>query len=154
MTDEVKPKLGRPSDYTEALGDLICARIMEGDGVKTMCREPDMPSASSVFTWVLRHEDFAKKYNEARRIQRDGMAEDITDIADAPLDRADPDAARVEIQHRDQRLKSRQWILSKLDDRFREKSQIEHKGSIGLVKIEGGLPDEEVATAIVTPEGG
>lgn len=158
MTDiPAKPKIGRPTDYTPELGELICRRIMEGTGVKTMCREEDMPAFSTVFMWVARHPEFAKVYHEARGIQRDSMAEEITDIADEALERGDPDAARVELLHRDQRLKSRQWILAKLDDRFREKSHVQHSGSIGVVKIEGGLPDDEVlpaalAAPVPTPE--
>lgn len=96
--------------------------------------------------WVLRDEKFAVKYNEARRVQRDGMVEEIITIADKKLNFRDPEVARAKIAHREQRLKSRQFILTKMDDRFRERVQVEHKGGMG-VRIEGGLPDDEILPA-------
>lgn len=48
------PKLprARPSDYTPELADLICARIIEGESLRSICKDDDMPSAVSVYAWL------------------------------------------------------------------------------------------------------
>jgi hypothetical protein len=42
-------KIGRPSKYTKALGDRICAQIAEGKSLRTICDNPDMPDKATVF---------------------------------------------------------------------------------------------------------
>lgn len=73
---------GRPTDYSEALADLICSRIADGQSLRSICRDEDMPDRATVFRWLASREDFATKYAYAREQQADLYAESIVDISD------------------------------------------------------------------------
>lgn len=118
-----KPKKhagGRPSIYSEELGINICARIAEGESVRQICRDEDMPSMPAIFLWLKDKPEFLKHYTRAKEIQAESMVEDILQIADDGLNdtyidengntRTDKDVvARSRL-----RVESRKWIASKL----------------------------------------
>jgi hypothetical protein len=67
--------MARPSLYTEALADEICARIALGDrGLARICAAEDMPGERTVYTWLKQHEEFRRGYARARELQADMMA--------------------------------------------------------------------------------
>ncbi|MEM7351913.1 MAG: hypothetical protein AAF657_14030 [Acidobacteriota bacterium] len=65
----------RRHSYSPAMADQICARMVETDsegwprGFRQICEDPDMPSRSSIMTWLREREDFASQHIEARRLQ-------------------------------------------------------------------------------------
>jgi hypothetical protein len=73
---------GRPSDYTEDIAAAICARLVEGESLKAICREDGMPAASTVFVWLESHEEFRTKYARARELQAELQVDEMTEIAD------------------------------------------------------------------------
>lgn len=80
-------KKGRPNKYTKKLGDEICERLAEGESLRSICRDDDKPSKSSVFRWLLAHDDknldsFRDQYTHAREIQAEGIFDEVLDIAD------------------------------------------------------------------------
>lgn len=89
---------GRPTNYTEAIADEICERIVAGDSLASICREDNQPSYRAVMTWLTKHESFAQKYARARVDSADSVADEIKDIANRVLNgQVDPQAARVAI---------------------------------------------------------
>jgi len=67
--------MGRPSSYTETFADEICRRIAEGETLKQICRDEDMPARSTVQKWVLDDvQGFSGKYARAREIQLESWA--------------------------------------------------------------------------------
>lgn len=74
--------MGRPSDYTEELADLICERLMMGESMACICTDDAMPSESMVYRWLKAHEYFRERYAYARDIQADRMVDEIIEIAD------------------------------------------------------------------------
>lgn len=115
--------MGRPSKYTEELGDKICAGIMAGYGLKKVCSAEGFPSMSSVFSWLQNKQTgFLEKYEEARRIQAELLADELVDIADEKPTHDVPDAdggmsKRIDgagVQRNRLRVDTRKWIASKL----------------------------------------
>ncbi len=80
-TPEKKP-IGRPSDYTDALADAICERLMLGESMAKICACDGLPSESMVYRWLPLHEHFRERYAHARDIQADRMVGQILEIAD------------------------------------------------------------------------
>lgn len=74
--------VGRPTDFTQETADLICGRIADGESLRSICRDEDMPDRATVFRWLASREDFATKYAYAREQQADLYAESIVDISD------------------------------------------------------------------------
>lgn len=79
---KAKPKMGRPSLYTEKTAALICVRLADGDSLRTMCEEEGMPHRKTVQAWAHANQDFAARYARAR-------AEGMFAIAEKALDRAE-----------------------------------------------------------------
>jgi hypothetical protein len=83
---EVQPakekKLGRPTSFTEDIADVICDRIAEGESLKAICADEDMPSRMTVYRWLQAFPDFCDRYTRAREDQADTLADEIIAIAD------------------------------------------------------------------------
>lgn len=92
-------------DYSEELAATICERLADGESLRSICRDENMPSKSSVFKWLGMHKTFADQYARAMEARADSHADDLVDIAD---DRTlDPNDKRV-------RIDARKWVASKL----------------------------------------
>ena len=96
---------GRPSTYTEEMGNLICDKLTEGVSLRKLCMQPEFPTASTVYVWLDRFPEFAERYVRAREAATEDMLEDILEIADHP--ELDPQEKRV-------RIDTRKWAMGKL----------------------------------------
>lgn len=114
---------GRPSDYTPELADAICERIAEGESLRRICRDDEMPNKSTVFRWLAENGEFATKYAHAREAQADVLADEMVDIADTPMvgvktktnDKGEVETTEGDmIEHRKLQISTRQWIAEKL----------------------------------------
>jgi len=76
--------MARPSIFTEELGQKICQRISSGESLRSIVKDEEMPSSSSIFRWLLDEDkkEFWEHYEKARNIQAEMMFEEILDIAD------------------------------------------------------------------------
>ncbi len=119
--------MGRPSTFNKTIGDRICARIAQGESVRGMCRDADMPSEASVYKWRNDYPDFAESYARARSSQTEHLLEDILEIADSPTIASDDKRVRID---------ARKWAMAKLaPKRYGESQRHEITG-------EGGGPIE------------
>jgi len=100
-----KPKGGRPSTYTEEMGNLICDKLTEGISLRKLCMSDDFPNASTVYVWLDRFPEFAEKYVCAREAATEDMLEDILEIADHPT---------LDAQEKRVRIDARKWAMGKL----------------------------------------
>jgi hypothetical protein len=62
----------------------ICSRIAEGESVRTIVHDDDMPASSTISRWLLDEDkkDFWEQYEKARNIQAENMFEELLEIAD------------------------------------------------------------------------
>jgi hypothetical protein len=137
--------MARPTIYTKKLGTKICKRIAAGESLRAICRDDAMPSASSVFGWLLDEDkkSFLEQYETARAVQAEIMFEELLEIADDGrndfvemvhasahgLDGDEDEAASTftklnteNIQRSRLRVDTRKWYLSKvLPKKFADK---------------------------------
>lgn len=134
---------GRPSTYSDELTSRICARLAEGESLRAICSDEDMPAMSSVFLWLGKHPEFSERYARAREAQADALFEDILEIADDARNdwmerKGEGDAgwqANGEHLHRSRlRIDARKWMAGKLRPKvYGEKLDLNHGGNLNLV---------------------
>ncbi|HMF72314.1 MAG TPA: hypothetical protein VK616_12630 [Flavitalea sp.] len=115
-------KVGRPSDYTQELGELICQRIATHDkGLPRLCAMyDDMPAESTINRWRYQVPEFRTKYAQAKMIQADLLAEQCLEIADDDsqdirLNDEGYESLNGEFVARSRvRIDTRKWLASKL----------------------------------------
>jgi hypothetical protein len=124
-----KPKKkGRPTTYTQQLADQICERMANGETLRAVCRDIDLP-ASTVIEWTMNNKTFSEQYTQARQKQADAYADMILDEAfnshDAAIGRLRVDALK--------------WVASKLaPKRYGDKVEVEQTGTTKIKVIMGG----------------
>lgn len=120
---EQKPKkIGRPSVYSEEIGETILARLADGESLRSICNDPDMPARSTVATWIVSGlNGFTDQYARARMVQAIRWAEEITEIADqSDQDWIWDEEKQRNIPNHDHiararlRVDTRKWLLSKV----------------------------------------
>jgi len=57
----------RTSQYSRAIGELICERIAGGETKASICADPAMPSQAAIYKWARAHPDFAAMHAAAVR---------------------------------------------------------------------------------------
>jgi hypothetical protein len=135
---------GRPSKFTAALADRICKLLAAGKTLSGICRDDDMPAASTVCGWAL-NAPFSEQYARAREIGYMLMADQIIDISDESEGDTYKDsngAIRTDqevVGRARLRVDTRKWLLSKcLPKIYGDRQHIEMSGSLGI----GELLDE------------
>lgn len=78
--EAARREAGRPfrapwTDYCEATFELILQRLCEGEAMVSICRDPHMPDATTVYRWIRAREDLREQVALAREIQGDRLAE-------------------------------------------------------------------------------
>lgn len=74
--------VGRPSDFTEEMALTICERLADGESLRTIGCDPDMPSQRTIYRWLAANEEFRQQYACARETQADTIFDEMLDIAD------------------------------------------------------------------------
>lgn len=97
----------------------ICCRVMEGESVRSICRDEHMPSRSTVLNWLAADPIFRTAYSFAKQMLAETLAEEILEIADdASQDWKDGDEGRSydheHVQRSKLRVDSRKWLAAKL----------------------------------------
>ena len=126
---------GRPSGFTEDIGDNICERLALGESLRSICRDKGMPSMSMIFRWLAddRYQIFREQYRAAREVGLESMADELMEIADKipPSD----DRGRIDngaVQHQRLMVDARKWILSKqLPKKYGDRITTELTGADG-----------------------
>ena len=77
---QAKKKRGRPTLYTPALVDNICAEIADGKSLHSICKRKSMPSRDAVFSWLRLHQDFSDNYVRARQTLAAKEFEEMRDL--------------------------------------------------------------------------
>ena len=139
MTDiETKDRGGRPSIYSDELTATICHRMAEGESLRQICADPDMPCKSTVLSWLLddRYAGFLGQYARARELQADHFADEIIEISDASsADLATDDKGRVTVDHEvvnrsRLRVDARKWLAARMAPK-KYGDRLQHTGEGG-----------------------
>lgn len=140
-----KKKDGRPTKFNADLAKEICTRIANGETLTRICRPDDMPSTSSVYSWLYDaenghktdpiYQDFLDNYMRAREHQSERFADEIIDISDDGRNdtyMTDEGRERVDhdhIQRSKLRVDARKWHAAKtLPKKYGDKVRQEISG--------------------------
>jgi hypothetical protein len=117
--------VGRPSDYSQETVDRICERIADGESLRSICVDEDMPDKATVFRWLAAHDSFRDQYSRARETQAETIFDEMLDIADDGsndwMERKNSDGENIGWQENGEairrsqlRIAARQWMLGKM----------------------------------------
>jgi len=125
---------GRPTDYTEKIGNKLCALITMGKSLNSILededKDSDFPSRVTVYAWFTKHPEFLNNYTRAKDQSGDADNDRIAEVAEDVLSgKIDPNAARVGIA-------ALQWMAGKKKPKkYGDKIQTEHSGNLGLTDL-------------------
>lgn len=132
---------GRPSSFTQEIGDAICERLADGESLRDICAKKGMPARATVFRWLSSNEAFRDQYAHAREAQADAYADDTVSIADKcqkgikRVTKANGDVETTEIDMVERsrlQIMARQWHASKLaPKKYGDRITNEHTGANG-----------------------
>ena len=143
MTDKPKPNPnGRPSSYTQEVGDEICERMCNGESLRAICDPDSMPNRATVFRWLGKDQKFRDQYAHAREEQADSIFDECLQIADDAtndyMTTQDADGATgyklngEHVQRSKLRIDTRKWMAGKMrPKKYGEKIQQEISGPDG-----------------------
>ena len=153
--------MARPSDYNEDIALEICIKIADGLSLRSICLEEGMPSKTSVFRWLEKHEAFRDQYARARVLQADALFDDILDISDDGtndwIERKDEKGEPTghystngeAIQRSRLRVDTRKWMAGKLrPKKYGERQELDLKSSDGSMTPDK-KSDKDIAKAIL-----
>ncbi len=128
------------SKFSQKLFDEICAKMVEGQSLRSICEDEDMPDKATVFRWLAKSDDLRDQYARARESQADAIFDEILDIADDA--RNDWMAKRGEdddgyqfmgehVQRARLRIDARKWMAGKMRPKVYG-DKLELDGNIGF----------------------
>lgn len=146
-------KLGRPSDYTQELADLICERIAtHGVGLKKLCEMyDDMPEKITIRRWCLKYPQFRSQYAQAKSLQIETLIDEIIDIADDAtydtiVNEQGKQVCNSELIARSKiRIDTRKWLASKLAPKLYGLDPIGIEHPVPEYSLEGVTDPNEAA---------
>ena len=118
--------VGRPSKFTDKIGDEICNELSQGLSLRTICKSEKYPSCVTVFAWLRERPEFLKQYEIAKAEGADAMAEEMLEIADDGtndwMEKYGRDGEKTgeyvlngeHVQRSRLRVDARKWYLSKI----------------------------------------
>lgn len=119
--------MGRPSGFSQEIADRICERLGDGESLRSICRDDEMPSTSMVCRWLADNTAFREQYAHARELQADALFDDILDIADGKS--ADVQRDRLAVD-------ARKWMAGKLRPKvYGDKLDLNHSGGVKVERI-------------------
>ena len=113
------------AEFSQALFDQICERIADGESLRAICADSDMPSAEAVRKWLLKDSggELVAQYARAREAQADALFDECLAIADDTT--REPNDRRMSFD-------ARKWMAGKLRPKvYGDKSVVEGPGDNG-----------------------
>ena len=144
MTKPKKPN-GRPTIFTEILAAKICQRIADGESIRAICSDPNMPSTTAIFRWIAngKYDGFRQLYEASMQIRLETLGDGLIELADAPIERNAAGAIdSAAVQMRRLQIETRRWILSKLLPRkYGDRMGLDHQGEGFNLTVVTGVPE-------------
>lgn len=116
--------------------NTICFRISEGESLRSIVKDEDMPDLTTFLVWISEDEVKSKQYARAMELRADSMFEDMLDIADdSSEDALTDDNGNVKVntefvQRSRLRVDTRKWVLSRMNPKkYGDKTDITTNGN-------------------------
>lgn len=145
---DVTPRAWSEEQKAQWLERLIFA-ISEGGSVAGFCRDhPDAPHRSVFYQWIWADASLLDRYQRAREMSADTLAEDCVLIADSVRDAGQFDSARVNAARL--AVDARKWVASKLKPKtYADRIETVQSGSL---TVEHKLSDDDRAKVLAMIE--
>ena len=116
----------RPTIFTKKLALKICNRIANGESLRKICKDTNMPARKTVYLWLLdeRKSDFLHQYNTSMNVRTEELFDELNEIADDGsndyMTREGRDGETIEVLNSEHvqrsrlRIDTRKWYLSKV----------------------------------------
>lgn len=135
--NQIKPKKGRPTKYSQKLADEICDSIASTPkGIKRLCEEnPHWPHKDTIFTWRKNNSTFSDQYALAKQLQVECVVDELLDIADdSSKDQIIDGDGQLHfnsqaVQRARLRIDTRKWLACKLVPKVYGLSKPEKNGT-------------------------
>lgn len=113
-----------------------------GESVRQITLLKHMPAESSIYRWLMQHDNFRKNYEIAKGLQAYRFGEELLEIADDSrndwIEREDARTGKVTLVPNQElverarlRVHARQWLMAKHAPRkYGDKVELEHSGKI------------------------
>ena len=108
----------------ETIFNSICERIEEGESLRSVLRDDNMPSSQTFYIWLENEEHKSKRYAHATQQRADIIFDEMFDIADdgsndymtKKINGEDVEVLNSEhIQRSKLRIDTRKWALAKMN---------------------------------------
>lgn len=140
---------GRPTIYTKELTETICKRIAEGESLRKICKEEEMPNISTIITWIVdgQHLEFSAQYERACNTRAEILFEESLELADKSVEDivGDDKSDSARVQARKLQTDMRKWYLSKvLPKKFGDKLDLTSDGKALPTPIYNGKSEPSI----------
>lgn len=140
-------------EFSQDLFDTICERIADGESLRAICRDEDMPSQTAVFKWLAKDAALVEQYARAREAQADTLFDEMLDIADNARNDwmasgGEDDAGYTlngeHIQRSKLRIDTRKWMAGKMRPKvYGDKIDVAHSGNVAVSGVQWTVYDPE-----------
>lgn len=107
---EPKRPVGRPSLYSQAVADEICRRMIEGENMSKICKDPRMPGRYTVYSWFEKYPDFRTRCACAREGLADFLLDKLEDMAE--------ETTELNVNSMKVKISTAQWRAQKMAPRL------------------------------------
>ena len=121
-----------PKALTKELIDRICTRLIDGESLRKICADDDMPHKSTFLLWTSKsgqgeiYTILADQYARARQLQAESLGDDLIDLSDE-ANQQTANAIRV-------RVDTRKWVMAKqMPKKYGDKMEVDHSGGVNMV---------------------
>ena len=131
--EQARAPKGRPTTYTPATAELICARLADGETLTDISRTPGMPTRQTVHQWRMRMPAFNDLYTRAREAGMEAMSDAVLTIADDDTGDLLPDGSvnSANVQRSRLMVDTRKFLMAKLAPKvYGERQTVEHTGTV------------------------
>jgi terminase small subunit-like protein len=92
--------VGRPSTFTDEIFDTICERLENGEVLRAICADDQMPDRSTVLRWIAADDGKRRRYDLARQACVEFWSDEIIQIAtDGSRDTVTDEKGRARCDH-------------------------------------------------------
>lgn len=107
----------------------LCRRVAQGESLRSIERDPDMPTRGTFLRWCYEDAEFGQMYTVALRLRAAGMADEVVELAD----KAESCTEAHEVQAIKLMVNTRQWVASRLlPKQYGDHQIVEHTGEVKL----------------------
>jgi len=121
-TRPTRKRRPRADSYDDEVAGLICERLGDGEKLRDICRDNDMPSKATVFRWIGNHPEFNIMYEAALMARFEDRCDELEAIAaDSKHDyETDPESDDAQVREKPEslgrsklRIETIKWRMAK-----------------------------------------